>query len=426
MPELVPFKGVRYNPTKVNLETVVAPPYDVIPPALQTKLYEKDPHNVVRLILAKEKDPYASAAATFAEWEKNLILVRDKEPGMYLVHQTFDGPGGVPVTRKGFVALCRLEEFSANVVLPHEKTHSRPKEDRLNLLKATGANLSQIFCLYSDPEKEVDRILNGWSKTDPLIDVTYEDVQNRLWMITDPKTIADIREAMHAKQVLIADGHHRYETALAYRAERMAADPRHTGSEPYNYVMMFLTNVDDEGLIIYPTHRVIHSLSSFDAGSFLQQVEEHFIVRSFEQEELLLPALESCSVPSFGVVIAGDQRSFLLSLKPVHLPGELVADALPPVVKSLDVTLLHHVILRDILGISLRDQEEKKNIAFVREADEALKAVRTGGAQLAFFMNAAKIEQVRAVAKAGHTMPQKSTYFYPKLLSGLVMNKLSG
>lgn len=206
----------------------------------------------------------------------------------------------------------------------------------------------------------------------------------------------------------------------------MAANPHHTGSEPYNYVMMFLTNVDDEGLIIHPTHRVIHSLPSFDRETFLQRVEEHFIVRSFDQAELLLPALESCSVPSFGVVFGGDPRCFLLSLKPMHLPGELVADPLPSVVKGLDATLLHHVILRDVLGISLEDQEQKKNIVFVHEADEALRAVRAGEAQLAFLMNAAKIEQVRAVAKAGHTMPQKSTYFYPKLLSGLVMNKLDG
>ncbi|MBI4417610.1 MAG: DUF1015 domain-containing protein, partial [Ignavibacteriales bacterium] len=320
MPELLPFRGVRYNPSKVNLDAVVAPPYDVISQELQARLYDKDPHNVVRLILSRDEDRYTSAARTFAQWQEERILLRDSEPALYLLHQVFDGPDGTTVTRKGFIALCRLEDFGSKMVMPHEKTHAKPKEDRLNLLKAAGANFSQIFCLYSDPEMQVDRVLNGWSKMGPTIDVTHEGVQNKLWTVTDPATIEQICTTLLPKQVLIADGHHRYETALAYRDAMRSKNPGHTGTETYNFVMMFLTNVDDEGLIIYPTHRVVHSLPSYDSERFLRDVEEHFIVREFDQEDLLLSALESSSVPSFGVCMAGSHPCALLSLKPVHLP----------------------------------------------------------------------------------------------------------
>lgn len=425
MPELLPFQGLRYDASRVNLESVVAPPYDVIAPDLQARLYERDPYNVVRLILSRDADPYASAAGSLAQWQKDGILVRDASPAVYVLHQTFDGPQGVEVTRKGFVILCRLEEFESRVILPHEKTHSGPKEDRLNLLKATQTNLSQILCLYSDPAKEVDRILNGHSRRTPDADVVYEEVRNRVWVVTDQQVAHHIAESLRNKQILIADGHHRYETALAYRAARKAANPGHTGRESYNFIMMFLTNVEDEGLVIYPTHRVIHSLPSFDASDFLKRAEDYFIVRSFEEEGLLLSALTSSSGPSFAVHLPGERSCVLLSLKPVLLPDRLITEDLPAEVKQLDVTILHSVIFRDILGMSLKAQEEKRNLEFVRDAGDAVRMVRSGSAQLAFLMNAPNIAQVRAVARAGHTMPQKSTYFYPKLLSGLVMNPLA-
>lgn len=425
MPELLPFRGLRYDPSRVNLESVVAPPYDVIGPDLQAKLYERDPHNVVRLILSRDGDRYASAAEALGQWQKDGILARDASASVYILHQTFDGPRGAEVTRKGFVILCRLEEFESRIVLPHEKTHSGPREDRLRLLEATQTNLSQILCLYSDPTKEVDRILNGHWRRTPDADIVYEEIRNRLWAVSDSRVAHGIAGALKEKQILIADGHHRYETALAYRAMRKAANPRHTGREPYNFIMMFLTNVEDEGLVIYPTHRVVHSLPSFDPSEFLKRAEEHFIVRSFENEGLLLSALTSSSGPAFAVHLPGDRPCVLLSLKPVLLPDRLIGDEIPAEVKQLDVTILHSVILRDLLGISLSAQEGKHNLEFVRDAAEAVRMVRSGSAQLAFLMNAPNIAQVRAVARAGHTMPQKSTYFYPKLLSGLVMNPLA-
>ena len=422
MPEIIPFRGFRYNQSKVDIHDVVAPPYDVIPPEQQERLYDRSPYNVVRLILGREADRYASSAATLKQWISEAILMRDPNPAFYVLHQEFGGDDGKPITRKGFVALCRLEEFEKKIVLPHEKTLAKPKEDRFKLFKATNSNFSQIFSFYSDPEKKIDRMLNGVAKTKPAIDVSYDDVRNSVWTVTDNEVIQNIRAAIAEKQVLIADGHHRYETALAYRDWMRSNAAHHTGRELYNYVMMFFTNVDDEGLVIYPTHRLIHSLPLFDRGKFLESVERFFIVREYKDEEAIMIALASSPVPSFGLLMGGDSTVYLLSLKPTTLPTEIVRDPLPPEVKELDVTILHSLILKDLLGISMEAQEQKRNLNYVRDAQEAYQSVLKGHAQLAFVMNATKIHQVRSVARAGFTMPQKSTYFYPKLVSGLVMN----
>lgn len=422
MAEIIPFRGVRYNQHKVDMHDVVAPPYDVIPPELQTKLYDRSPYNVVRLILGREEDRYAAAAKAAAQWVKESILVRDADPAMYVLHQEFQGKTGNPVVRRGFVALCKLEPFDKKVVLPHERTHSGPREDRLKLFQSTESNFSQIFSFYSDPGQSVDVMLNGIGKSTPDIDVSYEDVQNRLWNVSDKSLIRNIQKALADKQVFIADGHHRYETALAYQEWRRSKNKNHTGKELYNYVMMFLTNVDGEGLAIYPTHRVVHSLSSFNRSRFLESAKRFFIVREYKDEESVTAALQSSPVPSFGVLMAGDPVIYFLSLSPAVRPEDVVRDPVPPEVKQLDVTILHSVVLRDLLGISNEAQEQKTNLEYVRDEAEAYQSVMKGHAQLAFVMNATKIHQVRSVARKGATMPQKSTYFYPKLVSGLVMN----
>lgn len=425
MPEIIPFKGLLYNQTKVTMDDVIAPPYDVISPDHQQKLYERNPHNVVRLILGREEDRYASAAHHLQEWMKRSILVRDLKPAVYILCQTFTTVSGQTVTRKGFVALCRLEEFDKKIVLPHEKTLAKPREDRFKLFKATNANFSQIFSLYSDPEQYIDRMMNGFSKTTPVIDVTYEDVHNQMWRLHDAQAIKHIQNFLESKQVLIADGHHRYETALAYRDLMRSQNPKHTGNEPYNYVMMFFTNINDDSLVIYPTHRIVHSLQNFDRKQFLQDIQQHFLLREIKDEEMLMQAVASSPVRSFGLAVEGEQWLFLLSLKPTSVLQKIIKDSIPNEVKELDVSLLHSAVLRDILRISPEAQEQKLNIDYVRLAKDAFQAVRSKKAQMAFLMNATRIEEIRSVAKAGYTMPQKSTYFYPKLLSGLVMNLLS-
>ena len=425
MPEILPFRGLRYNQKKVEMYDVVAPPYDVISSQQQKRLYERSPYNVVRLILGREEDRYASAASFLEQWKREAVVSPDGEPSLYLLHQTFQGRDDTTIVRKGMIALCRLEEFDKKIVLPHEKTLSKPREDRLRLMKSTGANFSQIFSFYSDPEKKIDHHFNGTSKKEPIIDVTYEDVQNQVWRISDPSVVQAVQDELRSKQVLIADGHHRYETALEYREFMRSGNPGHTGNEPYNYVMMFFTNVDAEGLVIYPTHRLVHSLPSFDPARFLEAVSRHFIVREFKDEEAALSALESTSVPSFAVLMQGSPSIEMLSLRPASIPSEVVSDDVPDIVKQLDVTVLHSVILKDILGISPEAQVQKKNLEYVRDSQEAFQAVLKGSAQLAFVMNATKIQQVRDVAVSGYTMPQKSTFFYPKLLSGLVINDMN-
>lgn len=425
MPEIKPFRGILYNQSKVTLADVVAPPYDVISPEQQATLYDASPYNVIRLILGKEEDRYTSAAQHFQRWQQEQILVRDEKPALYILHQTFEDLTGRRLTRRGFIALCRLEEFDRRVVLPHEKTLAKPREDRLKLLNATNANFDQVFSLYSDPRSEIDQYLNDVAKTPPIIDVSFEDVQNKVWRLQDEQTIQAVQTLMRDKQVLIADGHHRYETALAYRNKRRAENPHHTGDELYNDVMMCFTNIDDESLVIYPTHRLVHSLSRFDRLAFLATLGEYFILREFREYEDIAEGMKSSSVPAFGVVLQDDPFLYLATLKPARTGQDLITDDLPREVKELDVSLLHSLILKQLLGISVEAQELKTNIDYTKDALQAVKRVREGNAQIAFLVNPTPITQVRAVARAGYTMPQKSTYFYPKLVSGLILHSLT-
>jgi uncharacterized protein (DUF1015 family) len=425
MPTIRPFRALRYDQAKAPLASVVAPPYDVISPDQQNELYDLHPHNVVRLILGREADRYASAAATLESWLSERVLVRDAKPAIYLLHQTFTGPNGASITRKGFVALCRLEEFEKRVVLPHEKTLSKAKEDRFKLFQATNSNFSQVFSLYWDREKLVDAALNGSSRKPPTMEVAFEEVENRMWAIDDPAIVGEVVRIMADKQVLIADGHHRYETGLAYRDLMRSKTPGYTGEELFNDIMMFFCNLEDEGLVIYPTHRLVHSLPSFDRPALLKQLEPQFVVREMNSLSMLQTALASASTRSFGMVCADGEKFWMASLKPTLTAAQVVRDDMPNEVKELDVTLLHSVVLRDILGISAEAQEKKLNLDYVKVAEEAVTAVRSGKAQIAFILNATKLEEVRAAARAGHVMPQKSTYFYPKLLSGLVLNLMA-
>jgi len=424
MPVIKPFCGIRYNLSKVRLEDVVAPPYDVIGPEQQDELYARHPPNVVRLILGREEDRYAAAASAFGEWQKGEILVRDPEPSMYVLHQRFLDEEGRPLVRRGFIGLCRLEEFEKGIVLPHEKTLSKPKEDRLRLFKATGANFSQVFGLYSDPWRETEEILGAPSAWLPDARVVFEGVENILWRVKDEGLLSSVAEVMREKQLLIADGHHRYETALTYRDWRRSGNPAHTGEELYNYVMMFFTNLEDEGLVIFPTHRVVHSLADFRREDFLAKLEDAFLIKAYESVDALQHALRSAGAAAFGMAVSGGESYYLLKLKPSVSAHQLVKDDLPAEVKALDVALLHHVVLRDMLGISMEAQEQKLNIRYVQGAELAFAEVRDGKGQAAFLLNPTRIEQVRAIAGAGHTMPQKSTFFYPKLLSGLVLNRM--
>ncbi len=423
MATILPFRAIRYNQTKITMRTVVAPPYDVITPAEQNAYYDLAPFNIVRLILGREEDRYSAAAKTFAEWQESQVLVRDEQPALYPLVQTFITTTGAQVQRKGFIALCHLEEFSKGIVLPHEKTLSKAKEDRFKLFKATNSNFSQIFGLYSDPQKQIDASITPVHASAPVIDVEFEGVRNQLWSITDPAVIATIAGLVEPMQILIADGHHRYETALAYRDLMRSNNPNDTGTELYNYVMMFFTNLDDEGLVIFPTHRVVHSLPSFDAGALLDTLRKHFIIDTYESHGAMTAALASKPQYAYGIITKA--AFHVATLNSGSSIDELIPQSVPAEVKDLDVVLLHTYILGTLLNISIEAQEKKRNIHYLQKIEECANEVARDIAQVAFIVNSTKIDQVRAVAKAGHTMPQKSTFFYPKLISGLVLNKMS-
>ena len=425
MPHIIPFRGFRYDQGRVDLADVVAPPYDIISPELQSRLYAKSPYNVVRLILGRESDRYSEAAKALQQWQTENILVRDPTPSIYVLHQTFTTSAGRSMTRKGFIALCRLEEFEKKIVLPHEKTLSKPLEDRLRLFKSTNANFSQVLSLYSDVERSTAELLAQEIKEVPVMDVTFEDVQNRVWQVTEPKTIRAIQETLSQRQVFIADGHHRYETALAYRNWRRGKDKSVSGDEPFEYVMMFFSNFEDEGLVIEPTHRIVHSLPSFDAPAVLSAIERYFVIHAFGHAAAMKAGLAANHSISFGLVLRGSPTFYLATLKPTVDGRSLFGKDVPAALSALDVTILHQLVLGRVLGISAEAQEQKANIDYVRGFDEAIARMQDGRMQAAFIMNPPKIEQVAAVAEAGSTMPQKSTYFYPKLLTGLVLNVMA-
>ncbi len=417
MPSIKPFKGIFYNHRTVNIGDVVAPPYDVISPELQTMLYDRHPANVVRLIYGREEDRYASAARYFSEWQASGILESDETESVYLLFQNFHLHDGSRVERKGFIAACELEDIGKGSIVPHERTLANPKEDRFKLFQSTKAMFSQIFSLYNDPHHTLDSIFDQSKKTPPMFDVVFEEIRNRIWKISDTDTIGSIRQFLADRRVYIADGHHRYETALIYRDSMRLHYPSR-GTEPFNFVPMFFTNMHDPGLIVLPTHRIIHSIPAFNRQKLLEKLQTSFNTETKQSLPELNSALQAEKSRSFGLIL-GDPLEFILLRLNQSTPS--LEHEIPNVLADLDVTILHSIIIKDILGVSEEDQIKKTNLDYVKEMQQAFDYVREGKAQAAFLMNPTRVDQVCAVAEAGYTMPQKSTYFYPKLLSGLVM-----
>ncbi|MBI5643884.1 MAG: DUF1015 domain-containing protein [Deltaproteobacteria bacterium] len=444
MAEIMPFNGVLYNEEKVgDLNKVMAPPYDVISPKKQDEFYSRHQNNVIRLILSKASpedtegnDKYTRAAADLKKWLSEGVLAKDNKPAIYYYTQTYALKNGKKQTRKGFIALARLVDFGKGIH-PHEKTLSGPKADRLKLMQACNVNLSCIFSLYSEPALNINHALDGATKgVKAIIDVKDDDgIENRMWRVDDPGIINEIAEGMKGKPLFIADGHHRYETALNYRNMMREKETNPTGLEPYNYVMMYFSNMDDEGMTIWPTHRVIHSLNDFNGGSFLAECGKYFDIEEFayndstepDARKSFLARLEAAGREkiALGLHIRATDIFYVFTVKSGDVMGKVFGDKIPEVFKNLDVTVLHSLILNNILGITQEAQEKQTNLIYVKSYDEALSAMKKDENQLVFLLNPTRIEQVKAVAEAGFVMPQKSTYFYPKLLSGLVINLLS-
>jgi len=453
MAEIVPFRGILYNPKEVeDLNEVMAPPYDVISPEYQDMLYQRHPNNIIRLILGKTfpddapgNDRYSRAAAEFKKWQDKEVLKRDKIPAIYYYVQVYkvgtdlkSVHNGHRKVRKGFMALARLEEFGKGGIHPHEKTLAGPKADRLKLIEACNANFSCIFSLYSEPAKSINKLLEDCCiNGSPIIDVKDDDgVESKVWRIDNPASIKRVADIMSDKPLFIADGHHRYETALNYRNLMREKIKNYTGDEIFNYVMMYFSNMDDEGMTILPTHRIIHSIQKFTPKAFLVNCSHFFDIEEvswnsdielrIRKEFYKRIEEKGATLPSFGVFVNGMNSYFVLTVKEKDIMNKVFGGSIPDVFKSLDVTILHVLILNNILGISSSAQEKQENIFYVKGLDAALEEAKKDGMQIAFLLNPTKIEQIKAVASAGHVMPQKSTYFYPKLLSGLVINPFEG
>ena len=426
MADIHPFRALRYDLDRVPAAQVVTQPYDKITPAMQDRYYAASPYNLVRIILGRRgpgdtatNNVYTRAAAHARDWRNAGILRQDASLSIYTYSQTFTAPSGTSFERRGFIALGRVEDYAAKVVFRHEQTLSKPKADRLDLLRATRAHYEQLFLLYEDSGK-IDSLLA--TAQPPTIDVADEyGVAHRVWQISDPGIIASLQSEMRDKKLVIADGHHRYETALNFRNEcRAAAGNNSNAQAPYEFVMMTFVNMNDPGLLVLPTHRVVHSLHSFSADDFQNDSRAFFAVEEID------PALDAARATAVllergragtALLAVTANRAFVL-----HSPKPASAQffaGLSARQQALDVVQLHKCLLEGVLKLSEESIRNQQNLSYLREASEALAQVRSGVANIAFLMNPCPVEQVRDVAFAGEVMPQKSTDFYPKLLSGL-------
>ena len=423
MPEIRPFKGLRYDPeTAGDMGSIICPPYDIIPPTMQQELYGSSEYNAVRLELPKEEDPYGAAAGRLVQWMQDRVLMQDDKPALYPYYQTYTDPEGNTYTRKGFFCALRLHEFSEKKVLPHERTLSGPKKDRLNLFKRTQANISSIFGLYADEKLQADKAIEEFAVThDPEVDAVFQGVRNRLWKMTDPDVIATVQQVLLDRQVYIADGHHRYETGVNYRNLRSEENHSHTGDEPYNFILIYLANIFDEGLIIFPLHRMVHSLGRFSPEGLIDTLSTHFEVKPLGGRGELKHYLESeSSSHVYGVVTSEG----IWGIKLKDSPETLLGDSVPAPLLQLSVVVLHELILHRVLGITPEAMRSQTNLVYEEDDRQVFDAVEQGGIQVGFVVKATTVQQVLDISGEGEVMPQKSTYFYPKIMTGMVMHKL--
>lgn len=428
MAEISPFRALRYLPAAAPLADLVTQPYDKITPEMQARYYAASPYNFVRLVLGKREEGdderanvYTRAAESYCEWRRQGILRADPEPALYAYSQRFPMPDGTGEReRAGFLALVRLEDYPSGIICRHEHTLTAPKADRLKLLQAAAAQFEPLFLLYSDVRRELEPRLRPESAPEAEVRDEYGAL-HRLWKVSNREEIELIRDKMAEKKLLIADGHHRYETALAYRDLMRERAGGTAGEAPWEHVMVALFPMESDGLVILPTHRVASGLEHFHTEDLVRGAQPYFEVnvagaQMDAQQVLALLAAAGAEGPAIAAVTSGGV--FLMRAR-AGAADALLADVSPRL-RGLDVVLLHKVLLEQVLGVSEQAVREQRHLAYVRDAAEAMARVQSG-ANVAFLMNPARIEQVRDAAFAGEVLPQKSTDFYPKLLSGLTV-----
>jgi uncharacterized protein (DUF1015 family) len=434
MARIYPFRAFRYNQKKVpDIGAVFAEPYDKITPELQENYYRRNPYNIVRFSKGKttprdnaQHNQYTRARDFLDKCIAEGILVRDEREALYIYDEEYPLPGAPARTRHGFIALGQLEEFGKGGVMPHERTLAGPKADRLNLMRATAAQSGLIFMLYSDPDNEVTTVLSRETRRPPDIEASDDNgVIHRVWVVTDRSIQQKVMALMEDKTLFIADGHHRYETALNYRREMMEKGVRCLpGNETYDNHLMAFVSMHDRGLTILPTHRLLFNLTPAQIASSPKELAKFFKTERCVDLADLLRRMETQNGADhhFGLYIGGTFT--LLTLKNETDVARLMRPDASADWKRLDVSIIH-AILEQLLGIDKKKLEEETNVAYERYTDLAVKMVDAGRYQTAIFLNPTKAWQVAKIAENGERMPQKSTDFYPKLYTGLVINKLN-
>jgi len=440
MAEIIPFKGILYNPDKINdFAKVITPPFDVISKKDQQNFYESHPNNIIRLILGKSghndtihNNRYTRAADQFNNWLSDGIMIQDTKPAFYLTAIDFSFENK-KVTRYGLIALIRIEPFEKGVVLPHEKTFSGVRSERLELMKACRANLSSIYSLYADCNHVFGLLREAALKNEPDLNFTDDSgILHRLWRITDANLHRHVFDSMKDSSIFIADGHHRYETALKYREYLSENDPDFTEDHPANYVMMYLCNMEDPGLIILPAHRLLTGVEDSGLDTLIRKAEDYFDIKTiaykeetFEkaQEEFISDLKSDASKNIIGVFMKNRREFYLCTLKP-NVMEQKFSTVLSESIRNIDVTVLTRLIFMEIFGFDRERLDNDKLIGYSSIAEEAVEKVNAGKYDIAFILNPTRIEQVRRIAEEGLIMPRKATYFYPKVIVGQVLNKL--
>jgi len=426
VPKIRPFRAVRYDRKEVgDLSKVVAPPYDIIPPKLQDELYRKHPNNIVRLELGKIKNTddaknnrYTRASGLMREWLKSGVLSQDERPAIYIYFQKYKY-GGKTIERKGFIGRMGLDLGKKTKILPHENTLMAPKIDRLNLTRATKSNLSPIFVLYEDSRGRVGSVLRSFvSKHRPVIDVDFEGVNNRVWMMDDPDSIRNIEKILGKSDVFIADGHHRYEVARMYARELEKKNVPVSEKDSSKYTMAYFVESEEKALAILPTHRAVKDTGGLSERDIIGRLEKFFIITKAPTLAKTISLLNRFGREHVFGMYTGRNNFYVLRLKSTRYSDGAIKDK-PKDWKRLDVSILHLFIFQTVLGISDSDD----NIEFFKSPDDAANLVKRGKLKIAFFLNPTRASQVRRIAHIGERMPRKSTYFYPKPVSGLVINK---
>jgi uncharacterized protein (DUF1015 family) len=432
MVHIAPFRGLFYNQKKTrDLSKVIAPPYDVISKEEQEKLYRRSPYNFVRLDLNQEPDSYSAAAQLFQQWQDEGIFERDAVPAIYYLTHRFSLKSGETRERQGFFALTELQDFSSGAIRPHEMTLDAPKEDRLKLMLACHAQLSPIFALYSQPDQVIHRVLAVHVEgAAPFIEIEQDNGEEcRLWRITDPALIQKVQQEMQNQPLVIADGHHRYEATLNYRNQLRSERGQWNGREAFNYIMTYFANMKDSGVVILPTHRLVRGYAHKPFLELEEALQAYFYIEQHpktpEGKISFLKALKTAAKKHrvIGASFKRDPRYLILRLKNKRIMQRLAPDLSTPL-RELDVTTLHLLILQHILRLAPDLQVSGETIGYSQDEEAVLQALEKEDFQAAFILNPPKAEEILTIANSGEKMPQKSTYFYPKLISGLIVNKI--